>query len=85
VREVLEEEDEDQEGAELGEVGSRDEGGDGDGEQGSEVEREDAEGAADVEVAQPMEVWWVSQREPVMRKPERAKKRTTPHQENWVK
>ena len=56
VREVLEENDEDQEGAELGEVCSVEYGGDGDGEQGEEVEGKDPEGAAGIEVAQANEV-----------------------------
>jgi len=52
VGEVLQEEDEDQQRAELGEVGSGKDRGDCDGEQGEDVEREDAEGAAGVEVTQ---------------------------------
>jgi hypothetical protein len=56
VREVLEENDEDQERAELGKVRTVEYGGDGYSEQGEEVEGQDPEGAAGVEVTQANEV-----------------------------
>jgi len=52
VREVLEEEDEDQEGSELRKVSAVEKSDGGGGEQGQEVERKDAESAAGVEVSQ---------------------------------
>ncbi len=52
VWEVLQEEDEDQQRAKLGKVGSGNDGADGDGEQGCDVEGKDAESAAGVEVTQ---------------------------------